>query len=47
MGKDLADGGANGFVRAETNLAVLLTPDKADGQATPNPSKSLSLNTAG
>src|SRR6516164_278885 len=76
MGKDLADGGANGFVRVETNLAVLLTPDKADGQATPefaarrlianpplrrarnmcnsaslivpfNPSKSLSLNTAG
>jgi hypothetical protein len=76
MYKDLADGSADGFIRMKTNLAVLLAPDKADGQAAPefaarrlvanpplrrarnmcnsaslivpfNPSKSLSLNTAG
>src|SRR6201993_2604013 len=32
MGKDLANGGADGFVRVETNLAVRLAPDKTDGQ---------------
>jgi len=35
MGKDLADGGADGFIRVKTNFAVLLTPDKANGQAAP------------
>ena len=35
MGKDLADGGADRFVRVGTNLAVLLAPDKADRQAAP------------
>lgn len=29
--KDLADGGANGFVRVKTNFAVFLAPDKAHG----------------
>src|SRR5215469_7103308 len=35
MGKDLVDGGADRFIRVKTNLAVLLAPDKADRQATP------------
>src|SRR6202007_2132508 len=35
LGKDLADGGADGFIRVQTNLALLLAPDKADGQAAP------------
>ena len=35
LGKDLADGGADSFVRVETNLAVLLAPDKANRQAAP------------
>src|SRR5437868_10725861 len=35
MGKDLADGGADGFIRVKTNLALLLAPDQADGQAAP------------
>src|SRR5262249_43749531 len=35
MGKDLADGGADGFIRVKTNFAVLLTPDKTNGQAAP------------
>src|ERR1700756_3880277 len=35
MGKDLANGGADGFVRVETNLAVRLAPDKTDGQTAP------------
>jgi hypothetical protein len=32
LGKDLADGGADGFTRVKTNLALLLAPEKADGQ---------------
>src|ERR1700760_1288264 len=35
MGKDLANGGADGFVRVETNLAVPLAPEKTDGQTAP------------
>src|SRR5215469_7973232 len=35
MGKDLADGGADSFIRVKTNFAVLLTPDKANRQAAP------------
>src|SRR5437588_615697 len=35
LGKDLADGGADGFIRVKTNFALLLAPDKADGQAAP------------
>ena len=35
MGKDLVDGGADGFIRVKTNLAVLFAPDKADRQAAP------------
>ena len=35
LDKDLTDGGANGFIRVKTNLALLLAPDKADGQAAP------------
>src|SRR5947209_664842 len=35
LGKDLANGGADGFIRVKTNLALLLAPDKANGQATP------------
>src|SRR5262249_4222996 len=35
LGKDLADGGADSFVRVETNLAILLAPDKADRQTAP------------
>ena len=35
LGKDLADGGGDSFVRVERNLAVLLAPDKADRQAAP------------
>src|SRR5499427_3708728 len=35
MGKDLADGGADGFIRVKTNFAVFLTPDKTNGQAAP------------
>src|SRR5262249_50504823 len=47
LGKDLADGGADGFIRVETNLAVLLAPDKADGQAAPEfPARRLIPNAA-
>src|SRR5438270_13563321 len=35
LGRDLADGGADGFIRVKTNFALLLAPDKADGQAAP------------
>src|SRR5499433_2984994 len=35
LGKDLADGGADGFIRVKTNLALLLAPEEADRQATP------------
>jgi hypothetical protein len=37
LDKDLADGGADGFIRVKTNLALLLALDldKADGQAAP------------
>src|SRR5215467_2438291 len=35
LGKDLADGGADGFIRVKTNLALVLAPDKANRQATP------------
>ena len=35
LGKDLADGGADGFIRVKTNLALLLAPEEANRQATP------------
>src|SRR5499433_1041468 len=35
LGKDLADRGADGFIRVKTNLALLLAPEEANRQATP------------
>src|ERR1700758_3930280 len=35
MGKDLANGGADGFVRMEQTSPSALAPDKTDGQAAP------------
>src|SRR5215472_8423649 len=35
LGKDLADGGADAFIRVKKNLPLVLAPDKANRQATP------------